>query len=85
MNLDDFGPDENSPDGYIARVEAQGGITEWRPRPETIQIQLDKVGDLEGDLRAPAVHEHLSVRYATSCGSACRSLAAARISVRQRF
>lgn len=50
LNLDDFGPDEKSPDGYIARVEAKGIITEWRPRPETIQIKLEKVGDLRLEL-----------------------------------
>jgi hypothetical protein len=48
LNLDDFGPDESSPEGYIARVEVQGIITEWRPRTETIQLKLEKVGDLEG-------------------------------------
>ena len=26
----------------------RGVITEWRPRPETIQIKLERVGDLEG-------------------------------------
>ncbi len=48
LSLDDFGPDEKSPNGYIARFEAQVIATEWRPRTETIEIKLDKVCDLEG-------------------------------------